>query len=401
MSGQVVGVRDQISDMLESSSSPAREGNFMDSERTVVEGGGRNERSGLALEEGVLSKVKPELGHVFLMAEESPYFLLLLGMTAWDSVSCCCPHGASNWLIRDNPAPWRFKDSLRDLATGANSVEGKRRTFLIQAESPKFTSETLAAFHELFDSSTDQLLVVCSFRLRKHPPWSNWYLRWINTSHCHVGGVTNKRFSIGMHSSTEDTLDNRSGGRSRVQRFVKGIQKVDVGGDECSSPELAVLGSKDTLLDSASHVTPAELLGTFRLKSVFSKSSWVARKLTTREVGAAWDLPPDRVKKLEAEVLLGGLSLPNLIRFPPLKVLQEAMSLLFPMELISELGETKDSSLASDDVFKLSTFIPETTIQEVKASHSKAVKNDDAATETEMWDKACIAGFDPIQEGVL
>ena len=37
----------------------------------------------------------------------------------------------------------------------------------------------------------------------------------------------------------------------------------------------------------------------------------------------------------------------------------------------------------------------------MKDSHTKAVKNDDAATKTEMWDKAYIEGFDPKVHGPL
>ena len=42
----------------------------------------------LCIEEGVVSKVKPVLGSVFIVAEESPSFLLLLGSMLWESIHC-------------------------------------------------------------------------------------------------------------------------------------------------------------------------------------------------------------------------------------------------------------------------------------------------------------------------
>ena len=68
---------------------------------------------GLVIEEGILSGEKPKLGSIFVVAEESPSFLLLLGMAlVVDEVSCMCPYGASNWLVRDRADSWAFKESL-------------------------------------------------------------------------------------------------------------------------------------------------------------------------------------------------------------------------------------------------------------------------------------------------
>ena len=57
----------------------------------------------------------------------------------------------------------------------------------------------------------------------------------------------------------------------QVKRFVKGIQKVDIGGIiECSAPAGAAMSREEGALLSprTSHVKPMELLETFRLKSV-------------------------------------------------------------------------------------------------------------------------------------
>jgi len=61
----------------------------------------------------------------------------------------------------------------------------------------------------------------------------------------------------------------------------------------------------------------------------------------------------------------------------------------------SEIGSQGPSIPAAiDNTFKLSTFIPETVLTEVESSHAKAVKNDDATTETATWDNACAEDFD-------
>ena len=63
-------------------------------------------------------------------------------------------------------------------------------------------------------------------------------------------------------------------------------------------------GKKERLSGSpTSHLKPMELLKTFRLKSVFCKAEWVARKLSSKEIGAAWDLPLDCIGKMETELI--------------------------------------------------------------------------------------------------
>ena len=413
VSDRVAELRPRLSDVEDGSLSFVLEDESVESGNRTVVGGKEEEeekygREGdLLVEEGILSGVKPKLGNVFVIAEESPSFLLLLGTTAWDSVSCFCPYGPCNWLIRDNPEPWSFKESLDELESEAKDLGGTKRTFLIQGNDPTFISRALIKIHNIFDSGSDTLLVVSSQRLRRQPAWSNWKIHWSNLRHCDVGGVSNKLFSVGLHSPTSSTEGKPAGNgqvdkaASSVQRFVKGIQKVDIGGKECSPPTDLSSGSGELFLDPSSHVKPSELLETFRLKSVFSKTSWVARKLSNKEIGAAWDLPPDRIRKMETELLLGRLTTSKFVQSPPLKILQEAMSLLYPSILMLDGASEKVDITSSENAFKLSTFIPETIIQEVKAAHTKAVKNDDAATETEMWDQACVAGFDSKVHGPL
>ena len=119
----------------------------------------------LVIEEGILSGEKPKLGSVFVVAEESPSFLLLLGTAQVDEVSCLCPYGDCNWLVRDRADSWAFKESLAEMSSSVQLAEGNQRTFLIQGSNRDFIAKALHMFHERFNTTTDTLLVVCSQRL--------------------------------------------------------------------------------------------------------------------------------------------------------------------------------------------------------------------------------------------
>ena len=99
------------------------------------------------------------------------------------------------------------------------------------------------------------------------------------------------------------------------------------------------------LISPTSHVKPMELLETFRLKSVFSKTERVARKLSSKEIGAAWDLPPDRIGKMETELILGRLSKSALVQSPSLKILQEDIGYLYPPSKATTLRTLKEVPL--------------------------------------------------------
>ena len=155
VSDRVAELRPRLSDVEDGSLSFVLDDELVESGIRTVVGGKEEEEEkygiegDLLVEEGILSGVKPKLGNVFVIAEESPSFLLLLGTTAWDSVSCFCPDGSFNWLIRDNPEPWSFKESLDELESEAKDLGGTKRTFLIQGNDPTFISKALIKFHNI------------------------------------------------------------------------------------------------------------------------------------------------------------------------------------------------------------------------------------------------------------
>jgi hypothetical protein len=133
----------------------------------------------------------------------------------------------------------------------------------------------------------------------------------------------------------------------------------------------------------------------FCLESVFSKTSgWVSRRLLPKEVAPAWDIPPDRLAKWEVDLLFGKSTLSQVIKQPPLKIIQCAFaSMLGDTPAVESYGHNK--SVLIDSAFKLSTLIPATMLTEVKSFYAKAVKSDDAAMESAMLDTACVEEFDP------
>ena len=107
-----------------------------DNEGRIVEGiEGETEfhEDGLVIEEGILSgEEKPQLGCVFVVVEESPSLLLLLGTAQVDEVSCLCPYGDCNWLVRGRADSWVFKELLAEMSLSVQLAEGNQRTFLFQ-----------------------------------------------------------------------------------------------------------------------------------------------------------------------------------------------------------------------------------------------------------------------------
>ena len=356
----------------------------------------------MVVEEGVLNQHKPDLGEVLVVAEDIPSWLLLLSGATHGSLSCVCARGKNNWFVRDSGLEAKCSYLKRsELGSWFLQTKGQRRTILVQAASQAFGRQVLELVNKNFLVGKDSLLFASSVAHLRRLSFSNpWHLSWHCVSHADVGGVSSEKFILGAVSRDPKKTNPSQCRTSSVRRFVSGIQKVDISGRTCAAPgDLSSAGDSQLLTgtlphNSNVHVAAQCLLEPFRLVSVFDTSTgWVARKLTGKEVAAAWDVPPDKIKRLESDLAVGHTTLRQLLSSPPLKILQGAFSLLQPAVKVNNSAESIKTLSPGDPSFKLSTYVPEVILKELSASHVKAVKNDDAATETEMWDTACVPNF--------
>jgi hypothetical protein len=356
----------------------------------------------MVVEEGILNTKKDlDLGEVLVLSEISPFWLLLLGGSSFLDVNCSCPRGKLNWLVRDSSlakANLSFLGEDEIHLWPSSGLSNERRTFLIEG-SRNFGITMLSRITRSFRAGKDMLVIALSSKLILHKQDDRrkslgnmlGLMKWRKFRHSDLGGVSSDHAFLGYIGRDPESVWPASAPPSAVMRFVSGLQRVDVGGVGCLPPSSS--SESTTARDPGVHCPPSGLLGLFKLRSVFAvPTGWVERRLTIKEVAAAWDVPPDRVKRLESDVALGHTSLRDLLRTPPLKSLQAGFSLLSG---VAPARRVSRDSTVPHGPFKLSTFIPDTVLREVRASHVKAVKNDDAVTETGMWDTACVAQFDP------
>jgi hypothetical protein len=362
---------------------------------------------GMLVEEGMVGRVKEDLGEVLLLCEDYPSWLLLLSSSQVSGVSCLSPRAKESWFVRDSNLEASCTFITRSEVEGwFSNFTGVKRTILIQARSKDFLLDSLITSNKNWVPDKDLLIAVSSTRLRKIKYPSSWYSSWQHVAHSSVGGVTCEGFYVGLATGDVELSKRLKCAKSTVQRFVMGLQKVDVSGRTCSPPGSierlhTQVGSYDRPHDPQVHNRAQSLLEPYRLKSVFdTNTGWVSRKLVTKEIAAAWDVPPDRVKKLESDLALGHTTVHRLVTYPPLKVLQSAFSMLQPGAFEAPLS-SKGVNTNEDSSFKLSTYVPEIVLKEVRENHVKAVKSDDVATESAMWDQICVPDFDPLKHGPL
>ena len=401
MSGQSVGKTqtDVVSDCAPCDGDSPKENSLSKVGPTVNKGSMLD----MVVEEGVLDQHKPDLGEVIVVAEDIPSWLLLLSGATHGSLACVCARGKNNWFVRDSglEAGCSYLE-FSNLDSWFLKTKGQRRTILVQTSSRAFSLQVLELANKSFLAGKDSLVIASSVRFKLTKLTNTWNLKWQRVSHSAVGGVSSDKFCLGSVSRDPKQTNPAPFRMSSVQRFVRGIQKVDVSGKTCPAPgEVVSSGdfSSSTgagLHDPNVHVTSGCLLEPFRLMSVFDTTTgWVGRKLTGREVASAWDVPPDRIKRLESDLAVGHTTLRQLLSSPPLKVLQGAFGLFQPEGNVSDVPEFVEQVDPGDTSFKLSTYVPDVILKELSASHVKAVKNDDAATETAMWDTACVPNFIP------
>ena len=118
-------------------------------------------KKGITIEEGTVIARTGSLGKVFLLAEGSPYFSVLLGPGMADEIYVYCDRSDKNWFLNDPNAGMTFRDSVQEVVSDARDSGLDERTFLLECYTRVFATEVLASIEGIFDPSRDTILAVC------------------------------------------------------------------------------------------------------------------------------------------------------------------------------------------------------------------------------------------------
>ena len=228
----------------------------------------------------------------------------------------------------------------------------------------------------------ESVVAVLAGPVRRLPSSS---LSQVKLRHCEVGGVADGLSSIiashsllGMVHSEGFKLPWKT---RPMHRFLVDSLKVDTYGSPCLEP---VSGA-----DPRSWLAPTHLLESLPAPLVFSsKSGWVHRKLSSAELGLAFDLPLECLERfgtaMEMQPSLG----PIVASVLPIKVLQAAVSLLWPK---SSTTSSPESAPLTTKLRLAVVSLPESAESDLRLAQSKAVKSDDTQTNETLWNTNAAA----------
>jgi hypothetical protein len=265
------------------------------------------------------------------------------------------------WFLRHCSKRANHVASMAELISSVNACSnGTGRCILVQASSKSFAKKVRMKLEDKTNLSPKDKVVVVSkhwgfMGARSSGDWEG-----LELNHSNVGGVTSGAYRVhGLGFDPEVIASLKQ--PQLVNQFISGIAKADVFGVPCSESEstfivnggqgLAVVRSGDV------HVEPKDLVGLFKLESVFSETRWVSRHLEASEIaaGACNTMPPALVKEFAAQVGDGMESKESLLDQPPLKVLQSAFNLVSSGFTLRAVKEPISSGPVE---LQLSTLIP-------------------------------------------
>ena len=336
---------------------------------------------------GVQTKCAPLHGQVIILAEHLPSWLVLLqGKTVHEPLvltkfDCtwfmAAAHLRGNLLNATLSGNW--------LGQLPSAPSGQRRVFLVQG-SRSFCLSVLESLSAVLLDGVDVVLAAFNGR----PPFPMFPgLYGSRLKHCAVGGVTNGGYSVVASLSVLNDSVAKPWAASAMPRFLVDLLKVDIPGASCTAP---VSGPDPRRLVSL----PA-LLESLPSPSVFSSTGWIRRQLLPSEFGLALDLPLASLDALEQALSQDASLAGTLTRVAPLKVLQSAVSLLWPQSDAVGSPPVVAPQLAQES-WNLSYVTPlESDEADLRLAQSKATKSDDAKTNASLWDaKAVAPPSDPL-----
>ena len=350
----------------------------------------------MVVEEGILvgPGEGPLLGDVLVVAEGYPGWLSMIDPRRCASLSCWCPSRFK--AVEGWPDGIAWLASCADVRRFFSGGEGSR-TVLIQSSRGKVNGVDVIHLidNEGLARAGDTIISV----LRKANGKLSSTLSWNRVRHAAVGGVTSTSYLVGIVSPSigPDVIRERLIPRTQVRRVIRGLAKVNERG-------FPVVPGKDlSTLDGSSAVKVEALLGWFVLPCELVPDKLVRRKLTVSEALTCCDVSVGMIKPMERllDGNTGDLSR-DFVSQPPAKILQFAFDAVVKEQTqLNPLGEAGLSADPSSSELKLSTFDPNVILGQIEAAHVSAVKNDDAVTDTSLWDHAVTEDFSASKHGKL
>ena len=322
---------------------------------------------------GVHSKVTPLLGDIFVLAELLPSWLLLL-QERTENVPTVLTQFECPWFVSALRLKCKLHSGIRPdkLVTALPPVRSVRRVFLVQG-SRAFCLRLLSELVPTLRDGHD--IVVAVFNGRPPVPMLSG-LYGSRLKHSDVGGVTSCTSSVLASASVLNDSVSKPWLVKPMARFLVDLLKVDIPGASCSVPTAGP--------DPRTAVPLPSLLKSIPSPSVFSSTAWIRRRLLPSEFGLALDLPLDCLNALELALEHDASLAAKLTQVAPLKVLQSALTLLWPLSL----GAT--NIVASPESLPERLCIayvepPAEAEADLRLAQSKATKSDDAKTNDGMW----------------
>ena len=113
--------------------------------------------------------------------------------------------------------------------------------------------------------------------------------------------------------------------------------KVDVKCSATATLPLDYNAAMTVVLEVNSCHAPYQLMKQFRVPCVFKSTGWGTHYLTPGEIGAALDLPPSLIPKLESAIASNSFQIVDLLALPPVKGLQFGLAVCCSVGLDNRL----------------------------------------------------------------
>ena len=358
----------------------------------------------MVVEAGALApNDREDLGSVFIAAAMTPWFMLLLDSVKVSGKVIVWVERDSGWF-QDNleiSYQWSLASSWEDFWAQVKGCNGPR-TILGQASRSKCSTYEDRFFSELKNISLgeeDSVMLISCLRRVRHllPKLDNHHFAISNLKHSAHGGITTNSFQAIMSSRLLESKTPIP--KSSITRTLGSVVKVDVGGAEVPAPPASTSKVSFPFFESECQLPSASLTSWFRVKSVFAKSGWVVRKLLPIEIASCCNVPPAMAKSFQEAVDLEHAQPADVVDLPPLKVVHAVFASAFAPNVMSAVLVPSMESPVQGRL-TLSSFQEQGLIRAAVASnHAKAVKSDDAQTDTSLWDREVSPEFKEDRHG--
>ena len=262
-------------------------------------------------------------------------------------------------------------------------IKERHNTVLLVQGSSSFCKKMIKGLVTLGITESSKIVVTTNQRCSGLP----LKFRFVRLNHSTIGGASATMTSIGFSSGCgiPDKIDFAKGIECGTKEHTYPI----LPGRTCAAPIVHGMSTHqdENLLSSDSlHTLKDVVKEEFAVPSVFSKTGWVRRHLTSPEIMSVLDTPGEIIKAIDREkTIMGGRKLEDVIPLAiPVKTLQEITRILFRFDKPTE----KEHFIPIYDVMRLAPEISGIPHIYDEIDQTKVAKNDDASYDATLWNEA-------------